>query len=181
MMAIDEAALQRLLDKEEIREASLKYSRGTDRHDEDIMRQAYHPDARDDHGEYIGNSGGLIRYVNAVHAKNWRAHHHFVTNMTIEIDGDVAHCETYSLVTLARHHGGTIDVGVGRYIDRFEKREGKWAIVDRINIVEYVGLLPEANEGAVDYDLFVRGATDSSDPSYMRPLKLERPNRAPQQ
>lgn len=178
-MAIDEAALQRLLDKEEIREAVLKYSRGTDRHDEDLMRQAYHPDARDDHGGYIGDPEGLIRYVNAVHADNWRAHHHFIANMTIEIDGDVAHCESYSLVTLARNEGGTIDVGAGRYVDRLEKRDGKWAIAGRINLVEYVGVLTEANEGAVDHDMFVRGAWDRSDPSYMRPLKLERPNRTP--
>jgi SnoaL-like domain len=181
MMAIDEAALQRLLDKEEIREALLKYNRGTDRHDEDLMRQAYHPDARDDHGGYIGDREGLIRYVNAVHTENWRAHHHFVTNMSIEIDGDVAHCETYSLVTLARREGGTIDVGAGRYIDRLEKRGGKWAIVDRVNLVEYVGAIPEAGDGAVDHDMFVRGAWDRSDPSYLRPLKLERPNRCPQQ
>jgi SnoaL-like domain len=180
-MAIDEAALQRLLDKEEIREAALKYTRGVDRHDDEIIRQAYHADARDDHGEYIGGPEEFIAYVNAVHANNWRAHHHFVTNMTIELDGDVAHCETYCLVTLARHQGSTIDVGAGRYIDRFEKREGKWAIADRINMVEYVGSIPEADEGAVDYGMFVRGAWDRSDPSYMRPLKLERPNRHPLQ
>ncbi|MFB9858751.1 hypothetical protein [Paenarthrobacter aurescens] len=59
-MAIDETALQRLLDKEAIREASLKYTRGIDRHDDDILRQVYHPDARDDHGEYIGSAEGLI-------------------------------------------------------------------------------------------------------------------------
>jgi hypothetical protein len=39
----------------------------------------------------------------------------------------------------------------------------------------------EADEGAIDYGMFVRGAWARSDPSYMRPLKLERPNRHPLQ
>jgi len=178
-MAIDEAALQRLLDKEAIREAALKYTRGIDRHDEDIMRQAYHPDACDDHGEYIGDPEGFIHYANNVHSDNWKVHHHFVTNMTIELDGDAAHCETYFFATLSRHQGGT-DVAAGRYVDRFEKRSGQWAVADRICMVEWSGLIPEA-EGAVGYDTFIRGTWDRSDPSYMRPLKLNRPDRIPPQ
>jgi hypothetical protein len=149
-MAIDEAALQRLLDKEAIREASLKYTRGIDRHDDDIMRQVYHPDARDDHGEYIGDAEGLMHYANSIHSDNWRVHHHFVSNMTIELDGDVAHCETYFFVTLARHRGGT-DVGAGRYLDRFERRAGNWAVADRICMVECskdaLHSSPEAHRG----------------------------------
>ena len=176
-MAIDETALQRLLDKEAIREAALKYTRGIDRHDDDIMREFYHPDARDDHGEYIGNSEGLIQYAKSVHSERWRVHHHFVTNMTIELEGDVAHCETYFFVTLARHEGGT-DVGAGRYLDRFEKREETWAVADRICMVEWNGLIPDT-DATVDYDSFIRGAWDKSDPSYMRPLRADRPDRIP--
>ena len=174
-MTIDEAALQRLLDKEAIREASLKYTRGIDRHDDEILRQAFHPDARDDHGDYIGGPEGLIQYTKSMHSDNWKVHHHFVSNMTIELDGDVAHCETYFFVTLARHEGGT-DIGIGRYLDRFEKRAGKWAVADRICLVEWNALIPE-QEGIFDSDSFVSGTWDKSDPSYMRPLKLDRPDR----
>lgn len=72
-------------------------------------------------------------------------------------------------------------MGIGRYIDRFEKRSGRWAVADRICMVESVGLLPEASEAAVDPQTFVRGSWDHADPSYMRPLKLERPDRMPPQ
>src|SRR3546814_9393801 len=56
IMDIDAAELRKLLDKEAIREASLRYTRGIDRHDDEIMAQAYHPNATDDHGAYIGRS-----------------------------------------------------------------------------------------------------------------------------
>jgi deazaflavin-dependent oxidoreductase (nitroreductase family) len=46
--------LQRLLDKDEIYECWLKYCRGVDRCDADLMRQAYHEDAFEDHGGMWG-------------------------------------------------------------------------------------------------------------------------------
>ena len=171
-MAIDEAALQHLLDKDAIREVALKYTRGIDRHDDDIMRQAYHPDACDDHGEYIGDPEGFIQYAKNTHRTNWRVHNHFTANHTIELDGDTAHGELYFMATLARKTGGT-DVAAGRYIDRYEKRDGTWAVADRICMVEWTGLIAEA-ESAVPSDLFVQGSWDRTDPSYMRPLKVER-------
>jgi hypothetical protein len=69
-MPIDEAALQRLLDKGAIREASLRYTRGIDRHDAEIMAAAYHPDATDDHGAYIGDPAGFICHANDVDARH---------------------------------------------------------------------------------------------------------------
>ncbi len=179
-MAIDEAALQRLIDKDEIREVALKYTRGIDRHDDDIMREAYHPDARDDHGEYIGDPDGFIHYAANVHATNWRWHQHYITNQFIELNGpDTAHGEIYFFAVLVRKDGGN-DISGGRYIDRYEKRDGKWAVADRICMVEWSGIIPEA-EAAVDYDTFIRGTWDRADPSYLRPLTSSRANRVPPQ
>jgi len=176
-MAIDEAALQRMLDKEAIREVALKYTRGIDRHDDDIMRQAYHPDARDDHGGYIGGPEGFIQYAKKTHRTNWRIHHHFITNQTIELDGNTAHGEIYFFACLARKEGqGGTDIAAGRYIDRYEKRDGEWAVADRICMVEWTGLISES-ENPVPASLFVQGGWDKSDPSYMRPLVIDRPDR----
>lgn len=65
-MNLDLTKLQRLLDKDEIREVILRYTRGVDRHDDATIASAYHPDATDDHGPYIGNREGLIDHVNTV-------------------------------------------------------------------------------------------------------------------
>ncbi|WP_068088769.1 nuclear transport factor 2 family protein [Novosphingobium rosa] len=174
-MAIDERALQILLDKEAIRETSLRYTRGIDRHDDELMARAYHGDAIDDHGAYIGGPEGFIRHAGEGHARHWDSHHHYIMNQTIDLDGDCAHVETYFMATL-RRKTGPIDMVGGRYIDRFERREGEWAVAQRACLVEWNGKLDPA-EAAMDPDLFLRGSWDRSDPSYMRPLILERPHR----
>ena len=48
-------ALQRLIDKDEIRDVMARYCRGVDRADWDLVRSTYHTDAYDDHGDYRGN------------------------------------------------------------------------------------------------------------------------------
>ena len=53
-------AVQAMLDKEAIREATMRFCRGVDRLDPDLVNSAFHPDARDDHpgvvytGETVG-------------------------------------------------------------------------------------------------------------------------------
>ncbi len=173
-MSDREAALQRLLDKEEIREACLKYTRGVDRHDADIAAGAYHEGAVDDHGTFVGDAKGFIKHVNELHARNWSVHHHYITNQTIDLDGDTAHVETYYLAAL-RREDGTVDLAGGRYVDRVERRNGVWAIADRACLVEWAGELPKAPGGIGD--LFIGGSRDRSDISYARPLKLSRPHR----
>jgi hypothetical protein len=64
----------------------------------------------------------------------------------------------------------------GRYVDRFEKRDGRWAVADRACLVEWNGELART-ETAMDPDLFIHGSWDRSDISYQRPLKLDRPAR----
>ena len=80
-MDLDPQEIRRLLDKEAIREVLLRYARGIDRHDDDLMASAYHPDAIDDHGAYIGDPQGLIRHAHDTHSRNWSVHHHFVSNL----------------------------------------------------------------------------------------------------
>jgi len=50
-MAINEKALQELIDKDEIRELVLLYSRGVDRKDIALLRDLYTEDATDTHGD----------------------------------------------------------------------------------------------------------------------------------
>jgi hypothetical protein len=174
-MDIDAAAIQRLLDKEAIREASLRYTRGIDRHDDEIMAQAYHADATDDHGGYIGDPAGFIAHSKKAHSGAWNVHHHYIGNQTIDLDGDTAHVETYFLAAL-RRKTGPIDMVGGRYVDRFERREGRWAIADRVCLVEWNGELQPAKTPA-DPALYMQGAWDRTDVSYQRPLKMTRPHR----
>lgn len=174
-MDIDPKALQTLLDKEAVREVALRYTRGIDRHDDALLLSAYHPDASDDHGSFIGSGAAFVEYANRVHAQNWVCHQHYVTNQVIDLDGDTAHCESYFLAVLKRPDGVCDMVG-GRYVDRIDRRDGHWAVAERICMVEWN---VEAAPGAAAFDpsIFVAGSWDRSDPSYTRPLRVERPPR----
>lgn len=171
-MELDLAAVGKLLDKEAIREVSHRYTRGIDRHDEPLLLSAYHPDAKDDHGEFIGSGAAFVEYANRVHARNWVHHQHYVTNQSIDLDGDCAHCESYFLAVLKRPDGVCDMVG-GRYIDRMERRDGIWAVADRICMVEW-NVEGKPGEAALDATMFVAGSWDGSDPSYRRPLRVDR-------
>ena len=70
------------------------------------------------------------------------------------------------------------DMVGGRYLDRIDRRDGVWAVADRICMVEWT---VEGKPGGakVDPATFVAGTWDKSDPSYLRPLQVERPPRDP--
>ena len=44
--------MQQIIDREEIRDLMMRYARGVDRGDWETVRAVYHPDARDDHGDF---------------------------------------------------------------------------------------------------------------------------------
>jgi|JI10StandDraft_1071094.scaffolds.fasta_scaffold10175_9 ketosteroid isomerase-like protein len=165
-MSSSEERIARMLDKEDIREALLHYTRGIDRHDVSIMTKAYHADATDDHGEYNGTAAGFIEYANRVHSDGFFAHQHYVGNHTIELDGDTARTETYFLASLRRDDGATMLCG-GRYIDKFERRDGKWAIAHRTSMLEWAGDLVNSTFTS-KFETDSRAKWDHTDLSYQR-------------
>jgi hypothetical protein len=168
-------SLRALLDREAIRDAVLRYTRGIDRDDETLMVSAFHEDARDDHGSFIGMVRDFPSRKSRTNLR-WSNYQHYVSNQTIEIKGDEAHVETYFLASLTRPTG-TIDLTGGRYTDRMERRGGNWAIADRIVIVEWAGSLPSGSATSISGSLFVNSTHDRSDPSYCRPLMVTRRHR----
>jgi len=64
----------------------------------------------------------------------------------------------------------------GRYVDRLERRDGRWAIVDRVCLVEFMNESQSLLTG--EAIAMVPGARtgrhDTTDPSYDRPLAASR-------
>jgi hypothetical protein len=59
---------------------------------------------------------------------------HFLGNVSIELDGDRAHCETYAIAFHRRRSPAgeqKDDVWGVRYLDEFERRNGEWRIAHR--------------------------------------------------
>ena len=177
-----EAKLQALLDKQDIVDCLTRFSRGMDRFDRELYLSAFHDDAEMAAGPYVGDAAGCYDWAQPMHAAGQVLTHHALLNHTVEIDSDTAHSECYYMF-VARNHpfeadsGETVMLAGGRYIDRFERRDGAWKIALRTNIIEWSCLPPALPLPFADVtDIAVNGvsARDKSDPSYQRPLSNKR-------
>jgi hypothetical protein len=126
-------AVQSLLDKQEITEVLIRYSRAVDRADIELLRACYHADATEDHGGIF--SGSAHDYIAKIAPLLPRAGTmtHAVSNILVELDGAYARVEAY-ITTFARMRkdGERFDtLTLARTVDRFERRDGTWRIAAR--------------------------------------------------
>jgi hypothetical protein len=156
----DELAIRRVL---------ATYCRAIDRCDADLLRSVYWPDAVDDHGVFNGNALEFVDFILPM-LRTMRVTTHSISNVLIELDGDEARAETY---VNAYHDApgpeGRIDIVVaGRYLDRFERRDGHWRIAHRQFVMDWNQNLASTAQwdGPLYGALDVRGTNDRADPSY---------------
>lgn len=157
--------IKALIDQAAILDAVHRYCRGVDRADAELTRSAYHPDATDDHGRFKGLAHDFAVRVNASHASRWSSTMHVVANHSCVLEGDVADAETYVIAYLRRVDGAHLDVVGGRYIDRFERRQGDWRIARRVYICEWSAVVP-AGRSMIDPGGYVQGRRGPDDLSY---------------
>ena len=156
--------IQALLDKQAITEALYRYCRSVDRLDHALGHGVFHEDSTADYGEgvYQGPGRGAIDTIIRQH-DGLTSHSHQVSNVLIALDGNRAGSEAYMTGTMRmQREGKEFQIFVrARYLDRWEKREGRWGIIKR--------------EVAYDHDevrevTSMRGpahsSRDAADPSY---------------
>ena len=140
-MPAADAALARLVAESEIRDALARYARGADRNDIALIRSAYHADATDSHGYFSGTIDGFVEWFRERHATVTQSMH-FLGNCLVEFDGDESafvetYCRAYQRLRDPAAPGTLQDLHVlCRYLDRFERREGRWAIAARTVVYE---------------------------------------------
>lgn len=124
------AAVGLLMDKQEIHDVLMRYCRGVDRNDRDLIASAFHPDAVDDLGSMQLRGSEIADRLGQGQRRGCM---HFVGNVLIELDGDVARCESYwvSFQTVERAGDDYSRIRGARSIDRFERRDGVWRIAAR--------------------------------------------------
>lgn len=167
--------VQYLMDRQAILDVIAKHARGHDRHDVELLTGAYHEDGVDEHGHAINPGPNYAEWANAVHAAGSVLHTHNITTHVCEIEGDVAHCESYVIVALLNKDEKGARMISGRYIDRLEKRDGAWKIALRRSTVD---VLISGDASILKAPLFVqqgysKGLWDKRDVSYQRPLSLD--------
>jgi hypothetical protein len=137
------AAIDDLIAKEEIRQAMARYSRGIDRRDEELVRSAYHEDSFDNHGFGFQASGwdlaAAVRPDGNGFPLEWKQTTHFLGQHLIEVDGDEATSEVYFLAFTRLEDDDGLEwdqVASGRYVDRWERRDGEFKIAERTVIYD---------------------------------------------
>ncbi|MEJ5975718.1 nuclear transport factor 2 family protein [Novosphingobium sp. PS1R-30] len=137
-MAIDETALQHLLDKDAIRDLVLHYSRAIDRKDVELLRDLYTEDATDTHGTSF--DGPADKYCDFIAAAlpymNYSGHH--VCNHLLSVEGDEGNGEVYAIaihyIPDQKNPGAMIeDFMAVRYIDNYRRcADGQWRFAKRV-------------------------------------------------
>ncbi|MFZ1992110.1 MAG: nuclear transport factor 2 family protein [Alphaproteobacteria bacterium] len=158
-----------LRDRLEIQDCIHRYCRGLDRLDRDIALSAYHADGSDDRGgPFVGSPREFIDWV-FPDLQNAKGTSHNISNITCDITGDMAHAESYITFHVWSADDKNVIIGGARYVDRLERRDGRWAIAHREALMDYMVRLEAAPMRGGNMPT---GMRNKSDRSYVRPLGL---------
>jgi hypothetical protein len=153
----------------EIRDVQIRYCRGADRMDFDLMRSCFHPDATTDFGFFGGSVSEFIA-AGRESLKSFLCTTHNTGNQLVEVEGETAWAEHYAVATHRLPADNTTPlrdfVTAVRYIDRMERRDGEWRIAHRRLLLDWCRT-DVVNEGGITPDVPL-GRRDSADPSYLK-------------
>lgn len=156
-----------LADKLECTELVYRMARAIDRCDADLLSSLFHPDATDDHGLFTGTAADFVTWVMPL-LKTMKQTQHVIGQVLIELDGDRAAGESYFIAhhTVDTPDGEVFTIAAGRYLDRFERRDGVWKMSHRHAVYDWNSAGPSsdsfnrAEPGAMSFG--TRGAADAS-------------------
>jgi hypothetical protein len=161
---VEITALHHVLDRQAIWDCLVRYARGVDRLDPELIRSAFWPDAHDSHGVMSGSPEEFLTKWLPTQADR-ETGQHFLANHTVDLHPDVAHAETYFMASMKDVGSDALRIVAGRYVDRFERRDGSWRIADRVVVLDWQC---EADASGMQRALSgrVRGVRGAADPSY---------------
>lgn len=175
--------LERLAAESGINRVINLYCHALDRRRWSLLEEVFHDDARYGFGDIAGSWQDFAAAARSI-IEPLGPTHHMVANVLINLDGETAHVETYLNgyhVIPADYPEGLntnglfydrpgeryVSVVGGRYVDRFEKRSGKWKIAQRAGIYDWIQVLDYTDGGlskSPDAALGKWGSLDASLP-----------------
>ena len=166
----NDPAVQELLDREAIRDCLYRYCRGIDRCDETTLLSAYWPGAIDDHVWWKGPVEEFTKFA-LPFLRGRDQTSHSITNAIIRIEGSTARVESHYIAyeRVVKKDGGRNDITVnGRYLDRFERRDGEWRIAERFVTNDWFRVWPDSADWARGLvgNQIRPGTREANDPSH---------------
>jgi hypothetical protein len=161
MDSAESQGLKELLDQRDIERVLATYTRAVDRQDLELLKSCYHRDAVNHNAVSRSNAWEFAEMLLPLMRRLFSATMHHVTNTDVRVQGDEGAAESYfiawhlvvggyeEIVTMfgaayademqraGRLEGGHDFVGSGRYLDRFERRDGIWRIAERNVTMEW--------------------------------------------
>ena len=139
----------RMEDREEIRDVITAYAHAIDRRRWSMMGQLFHDDAEFAFGTLVGDWKSFVEQAKAV-IDPCVATQHQLGQIMFGFEGDtICHTETYmtamhtipadyELTDVFPNKGEIYSAVIaGRYVDRFEKRDGHWRIAKRTGLYDW--------------------------------------------
>ena len=151
----------------ELRELAFAYCRGVDRQDFALLRSLYHEDAIDDHGMFRGTGGEFVDWLSQT-LPIFEVTCHSITNAWYKLDGDRAEGELYFNAYHRTHAPGLDEILIGgRYLDRYERRDGVWKFAHRVVLMDWAETR-KANPETYAHQVVGQphGLGSAADPSY---------------
>lgn len=168
--------MSEMLDKFALQQLAWTYCHAIDRGDLKLVRSLYHDDAIDDHGPmFSGSPDEYVAWLPSMLA-NWEITSHVISNMLFLIDGNQAEGE---LVVLAYHRtpapGSRELIARGRYLDRYEKRDGIWRFLRRSLVLDAMEerATPMSEGPSLDEGM-EKGRLDAGDACFTRLARFDR-------
>ncbi len=160
-----QAAIDTLVSRAAIQNLIAAYCRGVDRADEDLLRSLFWDDGTMISGVINGPAADFARGITEYCPANMEYCFHSVANVWLDVKGDHAVGEIYVLAHFSA--GGQDVMSGGRYLDRYERREGVWKIASRVFVADWNTMHPASMALDGMYEpLKTRGAFGKADPVY---------------
>ena len=161
--------LNTFLIKQQLNELLLRYAHAVDRRDAAALSQLWWPDGQIDFGLFKGPTAEFIELI-CQENPSILTSYHSITNALFTLDGQRArgHCYVTAMSSFKDPDNGATDQLVGgRYLDRFEQRDGQWRFIEKLFVLDWTVNQPHSaiwdkGIGAAA----ARGVMGPTDPSY---------------
>ena len=138
--------VEELLARTEIHQVLMRYCRAVDRGDVDELRMVYHESGTDVHGTFTATGQEFAQHLVAKHDSvdlvdgvRLVSQHH-ITNVLVEFVNTGANVESYFIATQPYQNPSeqpAVGLIGGRYLDRFDYRDERWAISERRIVIDW--------------------------------------------
>ena len=132
--ALSTDPVQALVDRDEIHDVVMRYASGVDSRDMEAVRDCFAPDCDVSRwGPALADRDAMIEYIRGV--AHFHTTMHMMGNQFVEVGNDDGTVDSYAMLTHHRDGRGgelrKLDVSGSRYVERLERREGRWVITRR--------------------------------------------------